>query len=412
MNRDPEGISHKGVLTLKHLQEMDWKHFEILCRDYYRAAGYKASLSGIGADGGVDIVLKHENPGSQKLINYIQCKAWSHQKVGVKAVRELYGVMASDSVTSGIFITASDFTRDAISFAKDKDLELISGEGLLNLIGKLSAEQQQKLTNNALQGNYTTPTCPSCDVKMVLRTSSKGKSQGQQFWGCINFPHCRQRLHIKSKFAKTKPKSINTLKSSTATIVSNSSIKNDVEISLSSLKNNQRQYLRIKSPPKQSGKLTKLLIAGGFGVVTFVLIMNMFSAIFSSFQESFISKSKVVAQQQKAPAIQQKRESVVETASITEAEINDQIVSTRKITPQTAVFKLEPVVRPTLGTSAQERLRTKDWKAKNQAWLDWYKKPWGCENWRSDEHMVNCTNHKMKAKKEFDSLWSQGKIPP
>lgn len=56
MTRDPEGISRNDALTLTHLQEMDWKHFEILCRDYYRAAGSHASLSGVGADGGVDCV--------------------------------------------------------------------------------------------------------------------------------------------------------------------------------------------------------------------------------------------------------------------------------------------------------------------------------------------------------------------
>ena len=33
------------------------------------------------------------------------------------------------------------------------------------------------------------PVCPKCGIPMVLRTPSKG---GDQFWGCANYPRCRQ----------------------------------------------------------------------------------------------------------------------------------------------------------------------------------------------------------------------------
>lgn len=36
------------------------------------------------------------------------------------------------------------------------------------------------------------PVCPDCGVPMVLRTVSKGERKGQQFYGCPNFPECRQ----------------------------------------------------------------------------------------------------------------------------------------------------------------------------------------------------------------------------
>ena len=29
---------------------------------------------------------------------------------------------------------------------------------------------------------------------MILRTAKKGDNQGQQFWGCANFPRCRTML--------------------------------------------------------------------------------------------------------------------------------------------------------------------------------------------------------------------------
>lgn len=33
--------------------------------------------------------------------------------------------------------------------------------------------------------------CPICGEEMALRTARKGKSAGQQFWGCTKFPKCR-----------------------------------------------------------------------------------------------------------------------------------------------------------------------------------------------------------------------------
>lgn len=36
------------------------------------------------------------------------------------------------------------------------------------------------------------PSCPKCDVPMVQRTAQKGENRGMQFWGCPNYPRCRQ----------------------------------------------------------------------------------------------------------------------------------------------------------------------------------------------------------------------------
>ena len=39
---------------------------------------------------------------------------------------------------------------------------------------------------------HETPVCPKCDVPMVRRTATKGHNQGKQFWGCQNYPKCRE----------------------------------------------------------------------------------------------------------------------------------------------------------------------------------------------------------------------------
>ena len=49
------------------------------------------------------------------------------------------------------------------------------------------------------------PNCPSCGVPMILRTAQRGASVGQQFYGCRNFPKCRQMLPVVSSPAEAAP---------------------------------------------------------------------------------------------------------------------------------------------------------------------------------------------------------------
>lgn len=36
------------------------------------------------------------------------------------------------------------------------------------------------------------PICPKCSIQMVLRTVSQGEHKGKQFFGCQNYPRCRE----------------------------------------------------------------------------------------------------------------------------------------------------------------------------------------------------------------------------
>jgi len=38
----------------------------------------------------------------------------------------------------------------------------------------------------------TVPPCPKCGIPMVLRTVAQGEHKGKQFYGCQNYPRCRE----------------------------------------------------------------------------------------------------------------------------------------------------------------------------------------------------------------------------
>lgn len=40
------------------------------------------------------------------------------------------------------------------------------------------------------------PYCPKCGAKMVLRTATRGRYEGNKFWGCLKYPNCTGLLTI------------------------------------------------------------------------------------------------------------------------------------------------------------------------------------------------------------------------
>ena len=81
-----------------------------------------------------------ENPWTRIMVNYslnqrgVPGKHWKARSVGVKVVRELYGVMAAKGVKHGIVVTYGEFTSEATAFAKTNLIALIDGPKLTQMI--------------------------------------------------------------------------------------------------------------------------------------------------------------------------------------------------------------------------------------------------------------------------------------
>jgi hypothetical protein len=181
------------ALSKELLDALEWRRFEELVTWYFQKTGLEAKRSRVGADGGVDILLSR--PDDAEPFAYVQCKAWHQYKVGIKPVRELFGVMASDKIPSGFFVTTGEFTEEAVRFVQGKEMTLMAGHRLLTEINALPESDRSSILQRVTAGDYTTPTCPRCDLKMVRRTGSSG-----DFWGCINYskrPSCRQTFKMR-----------------------------------------------------------------------------------------------------------------------------------------------------------------------------------------------------------------------
>jgi restriction system protein len=177
-------VPRPSVWALDVLQRMDWKRFEFLAAAYYERIGFRTEPIRWGADEGVDVKLFRGDLSEP--VSVVQCKAWNGRPVGVSEVRELLGVMTDSEVKTGVFLTTSTFTDAAVKFAEGNKIALVDGAQFLERVLALPPEAQSELLAVACEGDWTTPSCPSCAVKLVHREGKRGS-----FWGCRNFPRCR-----------------------------------------------------------------------------------------------------------------------------------------------------------------------------------------------------------------------------
>jgi restriction system protein len=178
--------------SLALLQDLEWKRFEDVCQKFYQTKGIRSETTNLGADGGIDIRLYQDESG--KPTSIAQCKAWN-SLVGVKPVRELLGVMTHEKIAKGFFMASGEFSDDAKTFAETNPITLISGAMLVSMIQRLPEADQQALLAFATEGDYHTPTCPSCGIKMRRVAGTGGRAA---FWGCPSYPRCRQQIGMRA----------------------------------------------------------------------------------------------------------------------------------------------------------------------------------------------------------------------
>jgi len=176
----------EGQTSLASLRQLPWKRFEDLLGEAYRRQGYKVEETlGGGADGGVDLIL-----GRGGKVTLVQCKRWNGAPVGVRQVRELYGVLHDRGASTAKVVATTSFTPDALAFAKGKPIELVDSIELLQLIRSVQKSGKIIAPPAQVERDHLTPDCPRCGSAMVVREAKRGANAGSEFWGCLNYPKC------------------------------------------------------------------------------------------------------------------------------------------------------------------------------------------------------------------------------
>lgn len=178
-----------GKWTRELLKHLEWRRVEELSAAYFEALGFRTGLTHDRDGGAVDISLYAAGADTASIL--VHCKAWDAYPIGIKPLHELRGAMTTAHVAEGVMVAAGRFTPEARSFAAKENIQLIDGAALLEKLAALVPEKALALLKFATRGDFLTPTCPRCSIKMTARRSTRG---GRLFWGCINYPRCKETL--------------------------------------------------------------------------------------------------------------------------------------------------------------------------------------------------------------------------
>jgi ssDNA-binding Zn-finger/Zn-ribbon topoisomerase 1 len=114
------------------------------------------------------------------------------QALGVS--REVRAQLLSHNRTSGVqqkhyeryVVTPGRFTKDAVEFAKGRNVALVDGD---QLPAWLAAARKSPASPEFQSGGLQPPTgieplCPTCSKPMARRLGRQGANKGKEFWGC------------------------------------------------------------------------------------------------------------------------------------------------------------------------------------------------------------------------------------
>ena len=113
--------------------------FERLVVDLLLAMGYGGSgtdagkVVGKSGDGGIDGIIDQDKLGLDKI--YIQAKRWQNN-VGSPELNSFVGSLVGFHADKGVFITTSDFNKNALEYVSKagKNIILINGQKLVELM--------------------------------------------------------------------------------------------------------------------------------------------------------------------------------------------------------------------------------------------------------------------------------------
>ena len=142
---------------LNKIKDSSPAFFEFLVVDLLVKMGYGGSRTDAGqavgrsGDEGIDGVIKEDRLGLDTI--YIQAKRWANN-VSRPEVQKFAGALQGQKAKKGIFITTSEFTREAVQYASkiENKIVLIDGERLSQLM---------------IEHNIGVSTTASYDVKKI-----------------------------------------------------------------------------------------------------------------------------------------------------------------------------------------------------------------------------------------------------
>jgi restriction system protein len=140
-SQTPKETLEESYIAIRHELALDLldrvkacspRFFEQLVVDLLVKMGYGGSLQDAGeaigrsGDEGIDGIIKEDRLGLDVI--YIQAKRWE-RSVGRPEIQQFAGALHGQRARKGIFITTSQFTREAFDYVRSIDTKIVLIDG-------------------------------------------------------------------------------------------------------------------------------------------------------------------------------------------------------------------------------------------------------------------------------------------
>src|SRR4051812_7291545 len=117
--------------TLGRIRGMPWENFSALLVEAFRRDGYAVNEIYQGA-----VDLKLDKAGR---ISIVSCKRWKVAQTGVGPLKDLREAKDPHDASECIYVAAGAFTANALTFAKERSIRLLSDAALAKLIARVES---------------------------------------------------------------------------------------------------------------------------------------------------------------------------------------------------------------------------------------------------------------------------------
>jgi restriction system protein len=99
--------------------------------------------------------------------------------------------MAAKGAVGGYVVTSGVFTSEAKAFADGRNIELIDGAKLTQLLKEVKTSGEAISQIEYPMETESRLNCPRCGSAMIRRRARQGSNAGKEFWGCSQYPMCK-----------------------------------------------------------------------------------------------------------------------------------------------------------------------------------------------------------------------------
>lgn len=136
---EDRSVERTYLTNLSIIDQMEGHNFEYWCRDLFAKLGYSnLSVTSGSGDYGVDIIGYNNN---ERIA--IQCKRYN-DKVGNKAIQEVFSGAHYYNCNRAIVITNNYFTPQAIDTARNHGVRLIDRNELTSILNNINIEEAKR----------------------------------------------------------------------------------------------------------------------------------------------------------------------------------------------------------------------------------------------------------------------------